>query len=129
MIEDYYSGIVRNEFEANNRAQALAESVFTSDNWDRNSKPTNIKDEFTSMSIDDLYNLLLNNGPVYVWYYSGQECTHLIIVTGVDLDYGIVYSNSPNAYPGEQTYYEFTKGYLGMPNQFKPSIKRIFTTY
>ena len=71
----------------------------------------------TISSIEDLYNTLQDNGPVYA-YYPGTDSSHLVVVTGVNLYSGIVYTNNPWGNCGEQTFEEFQNGYATKWYQF-----------
>jgi RHS repeat-associated protein len=54
---------------------------------------------------NDLYNALVKNGSMYGYYWNGTDGgAHLIVITGVNLTKGIVYTNNPWGFAGEQTY-------------------------
>jgi len=117
MVEDFYAGRVRTNDQAFERAVAISKSVYEErgEPWDQGGWPTNNADEFNNpvvtYGIDtpfDLYVVLGESGPVYGHYHSELGGSHLILVTGVNLTKGLVYTNDP-AYPipGEQTYDDF----------------------
>ena len=61
----------------------------------------------------ELYNILIENGPVYAYYRSDKEKdpdAHYIIVTGVDVNNNIVYTNNPWGISGKQTFKQFQNG-------------------
>lgn len=103
MIEDYQTGCNRTNEEATERAIEIAIDRNGKKDWNHGSWPTNCKEYQTVYpelpiltpkpnSIVDLY-FELNNGPVYA-YYNGSESAHLVVVTGVNLYKGIVYTNN-----------------------------------
>ena len=51
-----------------------------------------------------------NNGPVYAYYSNATEA-HLVVITGVDLNKGIIYTNNPWGVSGSQNYEQFKKGF------------------
>lgn len=61
---------------------------------------------------------MVNNGPVYAYYREPEKndptqlrAAHLVIVTGVDVDRGLVFTNNPHGYSGGQTFDSFVNGY------------------
>ena len=122
MVENYKSGTpFMSQEQATERAIELAKSV-NGDNWDRGANPTNCDkyDPKTKApiaakginSIKSLYSALVKNGPLYACY-NGPNGAHLVVVTGVDLEKGIVYTNNPWGISGIQTYDEFLRGFAG----------------
>ena len=73
---------------------------------------------------EELY-ALLAKGPVYAQYNVNWPDTHLIVVTGIDILNGLVYTNNPWGRSGIQTYEEFLNGFLG---NSKAPIMRVFYT-
>lgn len=59
-------------------------------------------------SIEDLYSIFDDNGPVY-GYYSNPKQAHLVIITGVDLNTNKVYTNNPWGVRGVQSFEDFQK--------------------
>ncbi len=121
MVEDYQNGVVSTQNQANIRAKALAILVNGEKDqngneiWNNGAWPTNCLryDVYgTPMqatrinSIYDLYFQLVNGGPLYVYYCEvGVEdpSAHLVVVTGVNLSQGIVYTNNPWGYLSRST--------------------------
>lgn len=70
---------------------------------------------------------LLRQGPVYGYYWNGtpNSGAHLIVVTGINLLEGKIYTNNPWGYSGEQTYKEFLNGYLAMPDNYNMPLYTI----
>lgn len=70
--------------------------------------------------ITHLYSLLVQYGPLMARYAVTEYAGHVLIVTGVDLTHGLVYTNNPNAgrnaVKGVQTYAEFLDSYTGRNN-------------
>lgn len=130
MIEDYQAGI-NSQDEATAKAKELAISVNGEEHWNKGAWPTNCpeyNDFGTPISVPgidsilDLYLYLRNNGPIYA-YYSNQHIkppneasAHLVVVTGVNLFRGIVYTNNPWGIEGEQNYLDFLHGFAGGTN-------------
>lgn len=127
MIEDFYAGICRTNKKAMQRAKELATERLGPDSsaWVTGSWPTNSRDVNGEPGIDDiydLYHLLCTEGPVYA-LYDGEDGAHLIVVTGVNLTRGIVYTNNPWGIAGEQTYEEFLGGFAGQPRSWHMPFK------
>ena len=74
--------------------------------------PNNMGEELTIESIEELYDILEENGPVYA-YYTDWKKAHMVVVTGVDIRQNIVYTNNPWGFKGEQTFEEFKNGPTG----------------
>ena len=119
MVEDYKAGIIRDNFQATCAAISIAKSVYR-DDWNQGGWPTNSYNLFGETginSLDSLYNALLTRGPLYA-YYGNETSAHLVVVTGVDMNRGIVYTNNPWGISGEQTYSQFLNGFAGMPEDW-----------
>ena len=75
--------------------------------------PFCLQGEKASMgSINDLYNILLDKGPGYAAY--GIPFTtkgHIVLVTGVDLENNLVYTNNPWGEKGVQSFIAFYNGF------------------
>ena len=112
MIESYQSGKKLGYFAVRRRTKELAIQVNGAKNWNDGGWPTNM-DTTTGRrdinTIGDLYKLLVDTGPVYA-YYTAPGGAHLVVVTGVDLNKGIVYTNNPWGVRGSQTFSEFLDG-------------------
>ena len=121
MVEHFKSGSPKTQLEADAEAKALAIERNGEENWDNGNWPTNCKEynawgtpirETNINSIFDLYLQLKNNGPLYAYYASNRKA-HLVVVTGVNLFQGVVYTNNPHGYKGIQTYNQFLTGFYG----------------
>ena len=112
MMKDYKSGVWCSQAVAKKRAIALAQKVHGStdkEKWNQGSWPNDKGVEVYGVNdIYDLFDALYNYGPLYAHYYG--EGSHLVIVTGVDLNLGVVYTNNPWGVRGEQTFMEFQLG-------------------
>ena len=112
MIESYRNGKTLTQRQARNNAIDIAKKTHGSDKksvWNNGGWPENIGDRVEVSSINQLYDILVENGPVYA-YYSGKKGAHLVVVTGVNLYKGVVYTNNPWRKKGEQSFDSFTKG-------------------
>ena len=70
-------------------------------------------------SIEDLYELLLDNGPVYAaynipWTFEG----HIVLVTGVDIESNRVYTNNPWNVKGVQSFSAFLNDFCPGKNVY-----------
>ena len=123
MIEDYQSGSISTNEQATDKAIQLANLVHGSEDWNRGGWPNNCTSYNASgvpikldniSSIDDLYYYLAQHGPMYAYYRrSSGGSAHLIVITGVDLTNGIVYTNNPWGIYGKQSYEDFLNGFAG----------------
>ena len=124
MVEDYQTGVTKTPEEAFDRAKELAIQQNGEKNWNSGDWPTNcvaynaFGTPTPATGIDSLWNLYLqlkNGGPLYAYYSNGKTGkdarAHLVVVTGVNLFRGIVYTNNPHGIAGHQTYADFLKGY------------------
>ena len=124
MIEAYRSGIKYNQNGANQRAKEIAISKHGKDNWNQGGWPSNLGEAIGKEnvnSIEDLYSILDDNGPVY-GYYSNPKQAHLVIITGVDLNTNKVYTNNPWGVRGVQSFEDFQKGFAKHWWQFSSSM-------
>lgn len=94
--------------------------VNNKETWDSGGWPNDLGEKQYISSIEELYDALLENGPVYAYYSEPEKkdptqhvAAHMIIVTGVDLDQGIVFTNNPHGVKGEQSFDSFLSGYVG----------------
>ena len=129
MVEDFQMNTVKTKAEATARAIEIAKSVYGDTDWNRGGMPTNCREYlgasrnprriFGVKSIFELYQLVKMYGPLYA-EYSGilykSRSAHLIVVTGVDCNQGIVYTNNPWGYSGKQTYAQFLRHFIESPN-------------
>ena len=109
MVEDYQNKTTKTKTEADKRAKEIAVSVHGSAKWNQGGWPTNSGDWVYPSNMGDLY-YALQNGPVY-GYYAGTESAHLVVITGVNLFLGEVYTNNPWGIAGVQKYEDFLKSY------------------
>ena len=122
MVDDFVAGISRTNEEATQSAIALAmerhrvTDINDVDAWNKGSRPLNLGKNVEINSIEDLYSALSKGYPLYVSYAAyrdGERYGHAIIVTGVNLTKGLIYTNNPWGINGYQTYEEFLSGFLG----------------
>ena len=109
MIESYQNGKTLKKKEADKRATEIAIARHGKTNWNKGGWPSNLGEKRDIDTIETLYNILLNSGPVY-GYYASSDSAHLIVVTGVDVNKNRVYTNNPWKVKGKQTFEEFKKG-------------------
>ena len=114
---------IKTQAEADARALEIAIAVNGKEAWNGSGYPQNYRDMVYINTIDELYSCL-SHGPVYASYVdptapAEEPRGHLVVVTGVDLDTGMVYTNNPWGIQGAQTFDEFltchTGGDLSMP--------------
>lgn len=117
MIESFQSSKKLSTQKADERAKQLAIAQNGEENWNRGAWPTNLGEYQTISSINDLFNIVSNNGPVYAYYANDSVNAHLVVVTGVNLKKGIVYTNNPWGVRGKQTFSEFSAGVAHKDNQ------------
>ena len=113
MIESYRNGETLSKKQADKRAKEIAIAVNGKDNWDVGTWPTNInlKNITHVYSITELYDCLEENGPVYAYYCNSKtKSAHLVVVTGVNLTKGLVFTNNPWGVKGTQSWAQFKKG-------------------
>ena len=112
MIESYQNNTILSKKEANEQAKKTAIDRYGEKNWNQGGFPSNAGEEIGKdkiNNIDDLYNMLVDNGPIYACY-SAQRSAHLVVVTGVDPNKDIVYTNNPWGIKGSQSFNEFKSG-------------------
>ena len=139
MVEDYFNGIIRDNETVLEDSKALFtqktgldidELIANGVKKIPGSMPDNIpnlqeqKEAYFVPKIEELY-ALLAKGPVYAQYNVELPDTHLIVVTGIDILNGLVYTNNPWGRSGIQTYEGFLNGFLG---NSKAPIIRVFYT-
>ena len=116
MYEDFNAGINRSPEEADARAKEIAISKHGEEDWDKGSKPDNLTNINTT-SMLGLFFELKTHGPLYASYElykdSQRETGHAVIVTGVNLISGRVYTNNPWNYYGDQSHSEFLTRFVG----------------
>ena len=108
MIDDYRSGTNRTNEQAVAAAIEFRDKILENDDdvYARHLGNTLYID-----SIGTLYNALLD-GPIYA-VYNGITVGHAVVVTGVNLNTGIIYTYNPWDFEGQQTFNQFLNGYVG----------------
>ena len=112
MIESYREGTNYTQYEATRWAKKLAIEKYGYSNWNKGSWPSNKGSVYKIKSIEHLFDILKENGPVYA-YYSDFDASgnvtkaHLVVVTGVNLYENTVYTNNPWGVSGVQSYEDF----------------------
>ena len=107
MVLDYYSGdknfSIKEAKELSLEICGVEEGVGI---------PLNIKlipTPYFLLTPEKLYEIL-ENGPAYA-YYLGDHGSHVVVITGIDLEKDIVYTNNPQYNKeGEQSFSEFMNG-------------------
>lgn len=111
MIKSYRNQETLSQEEADSEAERIAKIYNGKKNWDSGLQPNRIGRKTEIDSIFEIYLLLYRNGPLYSYYYH-EGGAHLVVVTGVDVERGIVYTNNPQNARGIQTFEEFSTGYV-----------------
>ena len=114
MVESFRDGNVLTDQQADERAREIAVSVHGEEDWNKGGWPTNLGKE---VSVRNNISLLfeLKKGPIY-GYYAGDDGAHLIVITGVNIWTGTIYTNNPWEVSGGQTREEFSQGFLDKPS-------------
>ena len=118
MIQDYEAGVIRSEYEVRIEAENISKG--------RNKgkivpgRPEDLCIKFRPRNIYDIYfTMLIDGGPIYAFYRipntTKGEDAHYIVVTGVDVNNNIVYTNNPWGAQGAQTFEEFIGGVATIP--------------
>ena len=114
MIESYQSNNQLTQEQADERAKEIAVSVHGQKDWNSAGVPTNYGNRVDISTIEELYNVIRKHGPVYAFYSNGKTgkkySGHLVVVTGVNLSSGKVYTNNPWGVQGTQSFKQFRKG-------------------
>ena len=105
----------------------IAISVHGEEKWNNAGKPLNMGKRFQVNNIEQLFSILKLYVPVYAYYRNkrNSDDAHYIVVTGVDLKKGIVYTNNPWGVNGEQTFEVFMK-HVAYKSQFVCLWDRLF---
>jgi hypothetical protein len=121
MIEDYRSSMITCREKAEQRAIKIAKDRAVAEHertWNKGRFPLNCGDIHSIDRIYDLYDLLVQNGPLYGYYANDSNTSaHLIVITGVDTVKNIVYTNNPWGVRGEQQFEDFLDGVAREGNQ------------
>ena len=127
MVESWDANKTLSARKAFKRVKEIAVACYGETNWNQGGWPSNRGARRTISSIEDLYYLLRGQGPVYAYYSNGKTgknaSAHLVVVTGVDLDRGIVYTNNPWGIKGKQTFNQFKNGVAKRRNQSSQGLK------
>ena len=121
MVEDYFAEIQRTHEEALQAAITLAKDSL-GDAWNDGGYPTNgtfprlVHESQGFLSMKQLYDLLDQYGPLYIYYedvvnFGGG---HIVVLKGIDIYRNMLYTNNPWGITGHQTYSEFCNGFIGM---------------
>ena len=130
MMEDYQQGIKISNAEATTKAIQLAieyhgaTGIDDKITWDRGGFPTNMGSYVDFDRIEELYIILLAFGPTYA-FYCDADSGHVVIVNGVDLTAGLVYTNNLWGISGVQTFEAFLEGFAGMPDSMYLLFERM----
>ena len=112
MVDSYNNSEILNKWIAREKAIQIAQKYHNStskEKWNKGGWPSNLGDRVEINSINELYDVLFNNGPVY-GLYNCDSSTHLIVITGVYVDNNLVYTNNPWGIEGKQSFEAFQKG-------------------
>ena len=110
MVESFYSKVTLSQKEAKLAAKELGINRNGYDNWNSSGWPNNLGDRYIVKDINDILEALRQQeGPVYA-YYEGKKNSHIVVVTGVDIDNDIVYTNNSWGIKGKQSFAQFSKG-------------------
>ena len=126
MVEDYKTRITRTKEKAEDRAIQIAityhgaSGIEDRETWDKSGWPTDVvvRSVPNINSINSLHSALIKYGPLYACYGDPYDFRHLIVVTGVNLTKGLIYTNNPWGVAGEQTYAQFLRGFVNMPREW-----------
>ena len=126
MIESYNLGVTLTQQEATNRAISIAKEVNGVNDWNKGGFPQYSAPLGISIndidSIYSLYQIIRDYGPMYAYYENTRNGnTHLVVVTGVDADNNIVYTNNPWGERGKQTFEDFLTSIV-----WKNNLERIY---
>ena len=117
------TGIELSISEAFEEAKGLAEEYHTIIGWNNGLPFYKQGRKVNCRNIDDLYFILLEFGPVYAAY---REWTifggHIVLVTGVDLDRGYIYTNNPWGIKGAQFEGEFFSSFVNGNGKEEPGF-------
>ena len=116
MIKSFYQGEELEPELAEDAAIEIAKKYHGDKDWNKGLSPSKIGKKAKIDSIIDLYWLLCNKGPLYA-YYCNDNSAHLVVVTGVNIKTGTVYTNNPWNVPGIQSYSDFLNGFVGLEGE------------
>ena len=111
MMESYRTGVTLSRREAKKKAIGISQKINgrRRKDWNVSGWPSDSVGPYQAETIHELYNLLRDHGPLYV-NYQRDGGGHCVIVTGVDVNRDIVYTNNPWGIKGQQSFEEFKTG-------------------
>ncbi len=117
MVESFQNDEILTQEQADARARELAIQENGEEEWNDGDWPTNRKLIGRKVrTIENLRDMLVkNNGPLYA-YYTRKGGAHLVVVTGVDVEEGLVFVNNPWGDSGSQSFNDFKNDVLGNDN-------------
>lgn len=110
MVEDFTLGITHTDAEVDKLCKDRAVEEYGS-SWNAGGLPTDESwdviwdDEIT---IEKVFEKLVENGPLYL-NYNNYSMGHMVVLTGMDLSTGTMYTNNPWRVEGTQTYDQFLR--------------------
>jgi len=127
MVEAYRKNTNWTQAQADKRAKEIARKNL-GDNWNNPWRPDNMGRGVSINKIEDLAKYLKSNGPLYARYYDTNDYNngHLVVVTGVDLVSGHVFTNNPWGIKGIQTFSEFVDGFAGLEDTSTYQFDKIY---
>lgn len=86
--------------------------------WQQVGIPQNLGSPISTKNISSIAFSLKIHGPLYARYKNINDSSdgHLVVITGIDLNSGRIYTNNPWGIYGDQTYDEFKSGFAGSEN-------------
>ena len=116
MIESWNSGNILSQEDSVARMREIAREKFGVI-YDQPNSPRNMIEDIYYRPRIFFYDMTiyyaLKKGPIYAFYHDGNQ-GHYVVVTGINLFKGEVYTNNPWGMQGTQTINEFKKGFYGM---------------
>ena len=122
MIHDFKFGIKSSNKEATELAIEKAKKYHNSLDekvWNNGAHPDKLGEVISLEGITEerLLGLLYDFGPMYVSYlHSSGNSGHAIVITGLDILRGEIYTNNPWNISGTQTLNDFIRGFVGSSN-------------
>ena len=123
MVESFNNNEKLKKKAADARAKEIAIAYNGADDWNRGGWPDGVDPsaQVTVGSIEALYDIVVEHGPVYAYYWNGlsgdDSAAHLVVVTGVSVYKNKVYTNNPSGKKGSQSFDAFLDGVARKSNQ------------
>ncbi len=118
MAESYANQTHYTKNQAKERVLELYEESGKGETINIGANPLNRGAPVKIENIMDVYKLV-EDGPAYASYVSAYG-RHMVLVTGVDYQNGLIYTNNPWGYSGIQTFDEFQNGVVcGPPHSWE----------